>query len=52
MQVFVDALLDALKDTAIVLPLLYLTYLLVGYFSHNNSKKYSKIFEKGIYKNV
>ncbi len=40
---FVDALLDALKDTAIVIPFLYLAYLLVGYFSHNSSKKYSKI---------
>lgn len=43
MEIFVDALLDALKDTAIVIPILYLAYLLVGYFSHNSSKKYSKI---------
>ena len=43
MDTFVEALLDALKDTAIVIPILYLAYLLVGYFAHNNSKKYSKI---------
>ncbi len=43
MEAFVHSLLHALKDTAIVIPILYLAYLLVGYFSHNNSKKYSKI---------
>ncbi len=40
---FLDALLDALKDTAIVLPILYLAYLLVSYFSHSQNTKYSKI---------
>lgn len=43
MNSFVAALLDALKDTAFVIPVLYLAYLLVGFFSHNNGKKYSKI---------
>lgn len=40
---FLDALVDALKDTALVLPILYLSYLLVSYFSHSQNKKYSKI---------
>lgn len=40
---FLDALLDALKDTALVLPILYLAYLLVSYFSHSQNHKYSKI---------
>lgn len=43
---FWDALLDALKDTALVLPVLYLAYLLVSYFSHNDNEKYSKILHK------
>lgn len=43
MNTFVEALLEALKDTAIVVPIMYLAYLLVGYFSHNNSGKYSRI---------
>ena len=43
MEVFLDALLDALKDTLLVLPILYLAYLLVSYFSHNNNEKYAKI---------
>jgi len=43
MLIFLDALLDACIDTAWVLPFLYLAYLIVGYFSHNNNKKYAKI---------
>ena len=46
MNIFLDALLDALKDTLLVLPILYLAYLLVSYFSHNNNEKYSKILHK------
>ena len=43
---FLDALWDAVKDTLIVLPILYLTYLLVSYFSHNENEKYSKILHR------
>lgn len=43
---FLDALWDAVKDTLIVLPILYLTYLLVSYFSHNDNEKYSKILHR------
>lgn len=43
---FLDALWDSIKDTLFVLPLLYLTYLLVSYFSHNDNEKYSKILHK------
>lgn len=43
MQIFLDALVDACIDTALVLPILYLAYLLVGYFSHNDNEKYAKI---------
>lgn len=46
MQIFLDSLWDATKDTLLVLPLLYLTYLLVSYFSHNDNEKYSKILHK------
>lgn len=40
---FLNALKDAAIDTALVLPILYLAYLIVGYFSHNNNEKYAKI---------
>lgn len=46
MQIFLDALWDAVKDSLLVVPLLYLTYLLVSYFSHNDNEKYSKILHK------
>lgn len=46
MDIFLDALWDAVKDTLLLLPLLYLTYLLVSYFSHNDNQKYSKILHK------
>ena len=46
MQIFLDSLWDAFKDTLIILPFLYLTYLLVSYFSHNDNEKYSKILHK------
>lgn len=46
MEIFWDGLLDALIDTAIVLPILYLAYLLVSYFSHNDNEKYSKILHR------
>ncbi len=46
MHIFLDALWDAFKDTLIILPFLYLTYLLVSYFSHNDNEKYSKILHK------
>ncbi len=43
MDLFLDALWDATKDTLIVIPILYLAYLLVSYFSHNNNEKYAKV---------
>lgn len=43
MDIFLDGLWDAVKDTLLVLPILYLAYLLVSYFSHNNNEKYSKV---------
>ncbi|MBQ8444054.1 MAG: arsenic efflux protein [Clostridia bacterium] len=46
MEIFWEGLLDALKDTLFLSPLLYLTYLLVSYFSHNDNKKYSKILHR------
>lgn len=46
MDIFWDGFLDALKDTLFILPILYLAYLLVSYFSHNNNEKYSKILHK------
>jgi len=46
MEIFWEGLLDALKDTALLVPFLYLTYLLVSYFSHNENKKYSKILHR------
>lgn len=43
MTIFLDGLWDAVKDTLIIIPILYLSYLLVSYFSHNDNEKYSKI---------
>ena len=43
MNIFWEALKDACIDTAWVLPFLYLAYLIVGYFSHNDNEKYAKI---------
>lgn len=46
MKIFWEALKDASIDTIMVLPVLYLAYLLVSYFSHNDNEKYSKILHK------
>ena len=43
MEIFWHSLLHALEDTAITIPILYLAYLLVSYFSHNDNQRYSKI---------
>ena len=43
MEIFWHSLLHSLEDTAIVIPVLYLAYLLVSYFSHNDNQRYSKI---------
>lgn len=43
MEIFWHSLLHALEDTAFTIPVLYLAYLLVSYFSHNNNQRYSKI---------
>lgn len=45
-MIFLDSLWDAVKDTLIVIPILYLAYLLVSYFSHNDNEKYSKILHR------
>ncbi len=42
MQVFLHALSDAALDTLKALPILYLAYLLVAYFSHAQSTKFTK----------
>lgn len=46
MNIFLDQLLDSLIDTLYIVPILYLAYLLVSYFSHNDNEKYSKILHK------
>lgn len=46
MNIFLDSLWDAVKNTLIVIPILYLAYLLVSYFSHNDNEKYSKILHR------
>ena len=46
MDIFLDGLWDAIKDTLLVIPILYLAYLLVSYFSHNNNEKYTKVLHK------
>lgn len=46
MKIFWEAFKDASIDTIMVLPVLYLAYLLVSYFSHNDNEKYSKILHK------
>lgn len=46
MDIFLESLWDAVKDTLIIIPILYLAYLLVSYFSHNDNEKYSKILHK------
>lgn len=46
MAIFWDGLLDAFLDTLYIVPILYIAYLLVSYFSHNNNEKYSKILHK------
>lgn len=46
MEILWDALKDAMIDTVMVVPVLYLAYLLVSYFSHNDNEKYSKILHK------
>ena len=42
MEIFLHALEHATIDTLLVFPLLYLAYLLVSYFSHNENNKYTK----------
>lgn len=46
MQIFLSALSDAALDTLKVLPILYLAYLLVAYFSHEKSKKFTNFLNK------
>ena len=43
MEIFLHSLLHALEETAFTIPVLYLAYLLVSYFSHNENQRYSKI---------
>lgn len=46
MEIFLEGLWHAVKDVLFLSPLLYLTYLLVCYFSHNDNKKYSKLLHR------
>ena len=46
MDVFLSALADAALDTLKALPILYLAYLLVAYFSHSQSKNFTKFLNK------
>ena len=43
MDIFWHELWHATKETLIIIPILYLAYLLVSYFSHNNNEKYAKV---------
>ena len=46
MDAFLHALSDASLDTLKALPILYLAYLLVAYFSHSQSTKFTKFLNK------
>ena len=46
MDAFLHALSDASLDTLKALPILYLAYLLVAYFSHSQSSKFTKFLNK------
>lgn len=46
MDIFASALSEAALDTLKALPILYLAYLLVAYFSHSQSKNFTKILNK------
>ena len=46
MEIFLHGLWHTVKEVLILTPLLYLTYLLVSYFSHNDNQKYSKILHR------
>ena len=46
MDVFLSALADAALDTLKALPILYLAYLFVAYFSHSQSKNFTKFLNK------
>ena len=46
MDIFWHSLEHAVIDTLYVIPVLYLAYLLVSYFSHNDNEKFSKILHK------
>ena len=41
-----DILFDTFLDTAKIVPILYLVYLLVSYLGHNTNNKYTKIMQK------
>ena len=43
MDIFWHELWHSTKETLIIIPILYLAYLLVSYFSHNNNEKYAKV---------
>ncbi len=46
MDIFASALSEAALDTLKALPILYLAYLLVAYFSHSQSKSFTKFLNK------
>ena len=46
MEIFLHALWHTVKEAFLIIPVLYLAYILVSYFSHNDNEKYSKILHK------
>jgi len=44
---FIDTILDALIDTAKIIPVLLLLYILISYFSHRSKKSFNLITKKG-----
>ncbi len=45
-EIFVKSLLEAVIDTLKVVPILFLAYILVSYFSHDHSHKFSKFLAR------
>ena len=44
---FIDTILDALIDTAKIVPVLLLLYILISFFSHRSKKSFNLITKKG-----
>lgn len=46
MEIYVDALYDAILDSLKVIPILFLAYLLVSFLSHDHSHKFTRFLSK------